>query len=47
MVRDKVVLKKAGFLEVEYNPIDFHSHVHKKTSVKLGEEIVRAKKFKT
>ena len=40
MVRDKVVLKKAGLdfwkVGVEWNPIDFHSHVHKKHMSNLG-----------
>ena len=42
MVRDKVVFKTADLdfwkVGVEWNPIDFHSHVHKK-HVKLGEEL--------
>jgi len=39
MVKNKVVLKKAGldfWKEFEWNPIDFHSHVHKKHMSNLG-----------
>lgn len=38
-----------GRLEFEWNPIDFHSHVHKKHLSNLGRrnDSARAKKFKT
>ena len=42
MVRDKVLLKKAGlnFWKVGI-PMDFHSHVHKKHMSKLGRRYCR------